>query len=161
MRLTGKEIQHIKELVKRSKKSCPMSRALCNDMFDTIEALQQENEQYDQDRIAMQQLWGEECEECIRLRQENEPLKIANRAMEQSMQYWLCNHSQGRLTQHNIDLKLQVRQLQAQVARMREALEKARVALKSVSYRSGLGSDEDGIREALAAIDKIGGWDNV
>ena len=45
-------------------------------------------------------------------------------------------------------------QLQAQNGAMVEALKQAREALISVSYRSGLGSDEDGIREAIAAIDK-------
>ena len=42
-----------------------------------------------------------------------------------------------------------------------EALKQARDVLISVSYRSGLGSDEDGIRDALAAIDKIGGREDV
>lgn len=54
------------------------------------------------------------------------------------------------------EMKQEAEQLQAQNGVMREALKQAREVLISVSYRSGLGSDEDGIRETLAAIAEVG-----
>lgn len=43
------------------------------------------------------------------------------------------------------------------IERLETVLEKAKEVLASVSYRSGLGSDEDGIRETLAAIAEVVG----
>ena len=112
--------------------------------------------------IEMPRVWVLElCDTIEALQQENEPLKIANRAMEQSMQYWLCNHSQGKLTQHNIDLKLQVRQLQAQRARMREALESTLKRVKMIELPQNYEIFHAKAIEAIAAIDKIGGQEDA
>lgn len=124
--------------------------------FDTIEALQQENEQLQGRNTTYVNENANQAKEIERLQDENISIKNWN-ACEAEQFSELLESDKRR-----IELEEEVEQLQTQTAQYRETLEQARVALKSVSYRSGLGSDEDGIREALAAIDKvIGGKEDV
>lgn len=55
MILSSGQIKHYKELMDKSKAGRPLSRAMCNDLFDTIEALQQANEQLQAQNGAMRQ----------------------------------------------------------------------------------------------------------
>ncbi len=142
-------------------------------------------------------------QDCLRaiedLRQENEQLKGRIDTYHQREVLY------GTVSDKNEELIIENERLQAQAARMREALEeatetieniyekdtpqtekyreilnnddapaavyhnpadvaalaKAREVLMDVSYRSGLGSAEDKIRDAIAAIDEIGGREDV
>ena len=117
-----------------------------------IEALQQQLEQYDQDRTAAQQLWGEECEECIKLQQENEQLR-GQMVQAARGSVWIID-----LAAENVRLQQENEQLQAQNGAMRVALKHARETLITLNTLGGLGFDKHRwIDEALAAIDKAVG----
>lgn len=160
MKLTDEEVKKLKEYASldlqdaTTEKNKAFFRGVLR-VVETVEALRQQLEQYNQDRIAMQQLWGEECEECIKLQQEIEQLQAECNAWKQSAE---------------IAEKLAL-DAQAQVARMREALRK----VQWVDNYTGRGrhckccagnpdkghSDYCKVGQALAAIDKIGGQDDV
>jgi len=116
-------------------------------MFDTIEALQQENEQYDQDRIAMQQLWGEECEEYIKLQQENEQLQA-------QVDEW--KHESQCHMDIAVEKYKEVERLQAQNGAMVEALKQARMVLKMFNSLGGLGYNRHRwMKEVLRKIAEV------
>lgn len=186
MRLEKKFLEITLNLIKQMKDDAEASVSIevAMSLVYTIEELQQQLKQYDQDRTAAQQLWGEECEEHIKLQQENEQLKaqaarhrtiisraiIALKSASEDLYRHIIADAKQAISDTPADyhnpadvalLRSQeqlIKQYCKDIVGYLVALAKVREALNSMSFRSSLGSDEETIREAIAAIDKaIGG----
>jgi predicted nuclease with TOPRIM domain len=140
-------------------------------LIDTIKALQQENEQYNQDRINAQGLWAEACEDVIKLQQENEQLRAQVARMRDVLDELTSELDYAHLLENGIEwdkhkskifdgaLEL-LKNIPADYHNPAdvEALRKAREALTIVSdyYSNVLNMAAwKTVKEALAAIDKV------
>jgi len=156
MRLIGKPLELTLNLIKQMKDDAKASASIevAMSLVYTIEALQQENEQLKNENTSIRN-WNA-CEE-----------ELYNELLESDKRRWELESELEDANNYREGLEVIVDKLRAQVAAMREALRKAREALKGVNvvrcpycWGKETHSDKCEISKALVEIDKaIGGGD--
>lgn len=160
MRLTDEDIRRHKEniySVECVRGKVKMSDGdIIHNLCDTIEALQQEIEQLQGRNTTYVNENANQAKEIERLQDENISIKNWNACEAEQFSELL------KSDKRRIELEEEVEQLQAQVAQYREAVEVLETVTEHLENCYGRNTpDTEKAREVLAAIDKMGGREDV